>query len=82
MFEIYDKSIASDFAGYGIESLIVQNGVILAHVRTWDNPQVVEDDFKATLTGKAVAERGNGWRKLQGQKAENAQAWAKDICQS
>lgn len=79
MYEIYEKRIHSDFAGTGIESLIVKDGIIRAHVRGWENPQVVDNDFKSVLKGKPVGKRGKGWRKLSGSNLENAQAWAEDV---
>lgn len=79
MYTIYSKPINSPFAGPGVESLVVKNDTILAHVRGWDNPQVVDDTFEPTLKGKPVSERGRGWRKLRGEALENAQAWAVDV---
>lgn len=79
MYDIYERRINSAFAGNGTLSLIVKDGIILAHVRAWDNPQVADDDFKPALKGQPVARRGKGWRKLSGFEAENAQGWAGDV---
>lgn len=79
MFDIYERRIKDDFAGEGTESLVVKDNIIVAHVRGWDNPHVVDKNWKGPLVGKKAGKRGDGWRKLRGSALENAQAWAKDI---
>lgn len=79
MYDIYEKPIDSAFAGHGIESLVVKDGIIRAHVRGWEDPSVVDNDFEPILKGKPVGKRGKGWRKLSGENLENAQAWAGDM---
>jgi hypothetical protein len=80
MYTLYQQKIKSAFAGNGIETLVCKNGVIVAHLRGWDNPQVV-DHFpnKVALVGNAESRRGKGWRRLTGERARNAQAWAADV---
>ena len=76
MYDIYERSINHPSAGHGIESLIVRDGVIVAHVRGWDNPQIVDTDFDAPLKGQPAYVRGQGWRKLRRADAEPLQGWA------
>jgi hypothetical protein len=79
MYDIYDKRIEDGFAGSGTESLIVKDGIILAHNRGWDNPSVVAKNWSAPLQGQPIKATGKGWTKLRGFQAENAQPWARDI---
>ena len=79
MYDIYEKEIKDAFAGPGIETLIAQDNVILAHTRGWSDPTVIDDDWQAPLTGKPVNARGKGWHKLRRTRLRNAQAWARGI---
>ncbi len=81
MFDIYEKQIKSAFAGAGVQSLIVKDGIILAHVRGWDNPKVVDNSFEPVLKGQPVNQRGAGWRRLSGTTLDNAQGWARDMAE-
>jgi hypothetical protein len=78
MFDIYEKRIDDEFAGQGLECIIVNNGVVIGHTRGWENPSV-QDNFMPSLVGKPVGERGKGWRKLRGLELLNTQSWAEDV---
>ena len=51
----------------------------MAHVRGWDNPQIVDTDFDAPLKGQPASWRGQGWRKLRRVDAEPLQGWAGEM---
>lgn len=84
MYDIYEKRINSVFAGGGAECLIVKDNIIIAHCRTWDNPQVVDhwDSLRQDLVGcemtRHIWNAGN-WRKLRGLELEDTQGWASDV---
>jgi hypothetical protein len=82
-FIIYRKWISSPFAGTGEEWIITSNepddDTILAHGRGWDDPAVVDDTFARDLVGKSVCDLGAGWRMLTGDRADDAQHWARDM---
>ena len=79
MYEIYEKKINQSFAGPGLETIIVDNGIIKAHTRGWDDATVVDHNWSGPLVGKQANQRGPGWRKLTGLELENAQAWAEGL---
>lgn len=77
--EIYEKKIRDLFAGAGVETIVVRDGIIQAHTRAWNNPNIVFDDFQSPLENQLVQKRGPGWHRLKGLDLENAQAWANDL---
>ncbi len=79
MLDIYVKKTFEHFAGDGAETIVVDDGVIVAHVRGWENPAVVEEGWQPSLTGQPVNKRGKGFRKLRGFQLENSQCWAEDV---
>ena len=78
MYTLYESKVIDAFAGDGVETLVCEGGIILAHVCSWKNPQAIEI-FKGRLTGKPESVCGKGWRKLTGDEAANAQAWAASV---
>ncbi len=80
MFIIHEKPVHSPFCGDGVESIVSDPHtlIILAHTRGWDDKSVVEE-FSAPLKGKAVKDRGKGWRKVTGERLSTAQEWAWEL---
>jgi hypothetical protein len=78
MYDIYSRPVRDNFVGGGLETLIVKDGIILEHVRGWDDESVY-DNFRGPLKGKLINQRGRGWRKLSGFEAENVQGWAGEL---
>lgn len=81
MYDIYVKPINDAFAGRGAEHLIVEieTGIVLAHVRGWDDPTVVLEGWEGYLRGKHITECGRCWTPLGRDERFDAQAWALDI---
>ena len=79
MYTLYEKKIHYAFFGDGIETLICKDGVIVAHVRGWDSPYVVDYFNDSKFIRQPVSKRGKGWRKLSVNKAIEHHAWIADI---
>lgn len=80
MYQIYEKEILSTFTGHGLEFVIAdQDGLILAHLRTWEDRTVVGENWQPTLIGQKTDALSDDFRQVTGFELEDSQPWAKDI---
>jgi hypothetical protein len=80
MYLIYEKQIEDDFAGHGVETIITddEEGRILAHVRGWDDPTVIDDDWQSSLVSHLI-DYTHGFRLVSLSVMENCQGWAAEM---
>ena len=62
MFDIYEKVISDFFAGDGLEIIIIQNQIILSHLRVWDNESVIDTRWEGVLKGQRLSRKGKQCR--------------------
>lgn len=82
-YDIYEKLLPAVFYGdVDKETLIVKDGLVLAHVFGWYNePEhgLSQGLFKGKRVEQCV---GKGWSKLRGIEKDEAQGWADEIATS
>ena len=88
-YDLYEHKIHSNFAGDGIETAIVEDGVIVGLARGWDDPSVESDPvglavLKESIIGLDidVAQAYETWTRLSPEAEENAQSWAIDVLEA
>ncbi len=92
LYTCYEMRWTDDFAGYCVETVLVDNetGLVIAHFRAWSNPAVV-DDWDPTEAGYVGIEwvyrrdgtgRPRGWRKCAPTWHKRRIEWALDtLCE-
>lgn len=81
-YDVYEKLLPVVFDGYTKETLIVKDGLVLAHVFGWYNePEhgLSQGLFKGKRVDQFVE---SGWGKLRGIERDEAQAWAHEAVAS
>ncbi len=77
---ILQKRTESTFAGTGVETVITREGIVVAHVRGWDNAHVQDVALADSLVGKHWTQLiCDDWEALSDFELENARAWAENV---
>lgn len=75
MRKYYVKDVNSAFNGDGQEIVAVEDDVVIDHVRVWENPTVVDDDFDPMREGDPFDLRLDGWRRAVGEEEREIDDW-------
>lgn len=73
MQQYYVKDVSSTFNGDGQEIVAVEDGVVIDHVRVWENPTVVDDAFDPMREGDPFDP--DGWRRAVGEEEREIDDW-------